>query len=541
MNSALGMTSLKIGTRLGLGFSLLIALMLGLTAIGMGRVAHINSSLATIGDLNSVKQRYAINFRGSVHDRAIALRDVTLVATQEQVAVEIELIRKLAANYAESAQPLDKVFAETAVDAEERTALAAIKEIEAKTLPLTAQVVTLRLAGKQEEAVRLLLEQARPAYVQWLASINRLIDMEEAKNKTESADARAVAQGFSILMLALSGTAILVALATAWAITRSIVGPIRVAADAATTMATGDLTSPIEARNGDETGQMLRALETLRNSFRTALTQVRQGSDAVAAASSGIADDTHDVSDRTENQASTLEQTAASMEELGSTVRQNADNARQANQLAAQASAVAIEGGKVVTEVVETMRGINESSQQIADIIGVIDGIAFQTNILALNAAVEAARAGDQGRGFAVVASEVRSLAGRSAEAAKQIKGLISASVARVGQGSALVDKAGTTMTEVVDAIRKVTDIMAEISVASGEQASGVGQVGTAIVHMDQATQQNAARISQMAVAANGLRDQAQRLLEVVAIFKLGPEERDAPAIGASRLRLQNT
>jgi methyl-accepting chemotaxis protein len=531
-------SNLRIGTRLVFGFSILIALMLGLTAIGMIRVADINSSLSTIGDLNSVKQRYAINFRGSVHDRAIALRDVTLVSTLEQVQAEVALIRKLAGNYAQSADPLDKMFTDSEVDDDERAALAKIKDIESRTLPLTAQVIALRTADRKDEAVKLLQEQARPAYVEWLASINRLIDLEEAKNKTESAHAREVAQGFSVLMLVLSGTAILVALGTAWAITRSIVQPIRKAAEAAQTMATGNLISPIESQHGDETGQMLQALEMLRNSFRAALSNVRQSSEAVAASSSGIATDTHGVSARTETQASALEETAASMDELGSTVRQNADNALQANQLAVKASAVAVEGGRVVAEVVDTMRGINESSQKIADIIGVIDGIAFQTNILALNAAVEAARAGDQGRGFAVVASEVRSLAGRSAEAARQIKGLISTSVARVERGSALVDQAGMTMTEVVEAIRQVTDIMTEISAASGEQALGVAQVGVAITHIDQATQQNAAKVSQMAAAASGMRDQSQKLLEVVGIFMLGHDERGAQGVGLSNLRL---
>lgn len=539
MNKSFGILNISIGKRLALGFSLLIALMLGLTAIGINRVANINGSLSTIGDLNSVKERYAINFRGSVHDRAIALRDVTLVPTQEQVRAEIELIQKLASNYAKSADPLDKMFADTDVDAEERAALAKIKEIESRVQPLTAKVIELRTKDQREEAIKLLLEQARPAYVEWLESINRLIDLEEAKNKAESANARSVAQGFFVLMLVLSGTTILVALGTARAITHSIVQPIHKAVDAAKTMATGDLMSPIQAQYADETGQMLQALEALRNSFRTVLSDVRQGAEVVAASSSGIFNDTHDVSARTESQASALEETAASMEELGSTVRQNADNAKQANQLAVKASTVAIEGGKVVAEVVETMRGINESSQKISDIIGVIDSIAFQTNILALNAAVEAARAGEQGRGFAVVASEVRSLAGRSAEAAKEIKGLISTSVDRVAQGSALVDKAGMTMSEVVDAIRHVTDIVAEISAASGEQALGVAQVGEAITQIDQATQQNAALVGQMAAAANEMREQSQRLLEAVGIFRVGHQEGVKSGIGLPSPGLQ--
>jgi methyl-accepting chemotaxis protein len=260
----------------------------------------------------------------------------------------------------------------------------------------------------------------------------------------------------------------------------------------------------------------------MRLGLARVVSHVRHGSEGVANASSEIAHGNHDLSARTEQQASALEQTAASMEQLGDAVRQNADNARQANELAMSASTVAVRGGAVVGQVVETMKGINDSSRKIADIIGVIDGIAFQTNILALNAAVEAARAGEQGRGFAVVASEVRSLAGRSAEAAKEIKNLIGASVERVAQGTALVDQAGVTMAEVVGSIKRVTDIMAEINAASASQALGVAQVGEAVSHMDRNTQQNAALVEQMAAAASGLKAQAQDLVEAVSEFKLG-------------------
>jgi len=280
----------------------------------------------------------------------------------------------------------------------------------------------------------------------------------------------------------------------------------------------GDLA--VEIPPADERS-VLHGIATMRDSVVRIVTRVREGSESVATASAEIAQGNHDLSARTEQQASALEETAASMEELSSTVRQNADNARQANQLAVSASGVAQQGGETVAQVVETMKGINESSRKIADIIGVIDGIAFQTNILALNAAVEAARAGEQGRGFAVVASEVRSLAGRSADAAKEIKALISASVERVEQGNDQVDKAGATMNEVVAAIRRVTDIVAEISAASSEQSSGVSQVGEAVTQMDQATQQNAALVEQMAAAASSLKGQAEDLVQSVAVFRL--------------------
>jgi methyl-accepting chemotaxis protein len=285
-------------------------------------------------------------------------------------------------------------------------------------------------------------------------------------------------------------------------------------------VAQGDLTVSIPLQPGDSTS-LMAALAGMRDSLSRVVSDVRSNAEGVATASAEIAQGNNDLSARTEQQASALEETAASMEELSSTVKQNADSARQANQLASNASTVAVQGGEVVSQVVETMKGINESSRKISEIISVIDGIAFQTNILALNAAVEAARAGEQGRGFAVVATEVRSLAGRSADAAKEIKTLINASVERVEQGTALVDKAGETMTEVVTSIRRVTDIMGEISAASNEQAAGVSQVGEAVMQMDQATQQNAALVEEMAAAASSLKMQAGEMVETVAVFKV--------------------
>ncbi len=288
-------------------------------------------------------------------------------------------------------------------------------------------------------------------------------------------------------------------------------------------VAVGDLGMPIVLRTGDASSVMAH-LKAMQASLAGVVVNVRTNAEALATASAQIAQGNNELSQRTEEQASALEETAASMEQLGATVKQNADNAKQANQLAMSASTVAIKGGDVVSQVVETMKGINDSSRKIADIIGVIDGIAFQTNILALNAAVEAARAGEQGRGFAVVASEVRSLAGRSAEAAKEIKGLIGNSVERVEAGTALVDRAGATMTEVVSSIRRVTDIMGEISAASTEQSTGVAQVGEAVSQMDQVTQQNAALVEESAAAAGSLRVQAQALVQVVAVFKLATD-----------------
>ncbi|GKS89416.1 methyl-accepting chemotaxis protein [Acidovorax sp. SUPP2539] len=303
---------------------------------------------------------------------------------------------------------------------------------------------------------------------------------------------------------------------------RSITRPLAQAVDLASAVAAGDLSGEDTAHGSNEVGRLIAAQQQMRARLKPMVAQVRSGSEGVATASAQIAQGNMDLSARTEAQASALEETAASMEEMTATVRQNADSARQANQLAEHASTVAVQGGAVVTRVVETMQGIHAASRKIGDIIGVIDGIAFQTNILALNAAVEAARAGEQGRGFAVVAGEVRSLAGRSAEAAKEIKALIGASVERVAQGSALADQAGSTMTDVVTAIRRVTDIMGEISAASHEQSLGVSQVGEAVTEMDQATQQNAALVEEMAAAANSLRAQAEELVRAAGVFRLG-------------------
>jgi methyl-accepting chemotaxis protein len=351
-----------------------------------------------------------------------------------------------------------------------------------------------------------------------------LARLKEGDAKNASDRTTAIYQQARTLMLALVAGAVLLGIGIGWYIARGLTRQLGAepheAAALAQGVARGDLSVPIHLRAGDSSS-IMAALKAMQDSLGDVVSKVRSNSESVATASAQIAQGNQDLSQRTEEQASALEQTAASMEQLGATVKQNADNARHANQLAQSASTVAIQGGEVVGQVVDTMKAINDSSKKIADIISVIDGIAFQTNILALNAAVEAARAGEQGRGFAVVASEVRSLAGRSAEAAKEIKSLIGASVERVEQGSALVDRAGATMTDVVSSIKRVTDIMGEISAASNEQSAGVSQVGEAVGQMDQVTQQNAALVEESAAAAESLRAQAQQLVQIVSVFKL--------------------
>jgi methyl-accepting chemotaxis protein len=341
------------------------------------------------------------------------------------------------------------------------------------------------------------------------------------------------------LMILLGILSVLLGGACAWLISRSITRPLQHAVQLAQTVAGGDLTSRIDVRSKDETGQLLQALKHMNDSLQQVVGQVRSGTEAIATASGQIAAGNLDLSSRTEQQASSLEETASSMEELTSTVKQNADNAQQANQLAASASEVASRGGAVVAQVVATMGSISASSKKIVDIIGVIDGIAFQTNILALNAAVEAARAGEQGRGFAVVAAEVRNLAQRSAAAAKEIKTLIGDSVDKVDSGTRLVDQAGGTMTEIVASVQRVTDIMAEITAASAEQTAGIEQINQAIAQMDEVTQQNAALVEEAAAASDAMQQQAGALAQVVGVFQL-PAQSATVALNAPKTRARS-
>ena len=426
-----------------------------------------------------------------------------------------------------------------------RAAQAEVKELEAfmdtattqATAKKLAQALDLAEAGYRKAFAEYQAANNNPAVGDKAASgvdrptqalLSEIAQQLVASEKAAATQASGDASRNEVIALGLMILATAAAVAGGVLLSRQIVHPLEQAVQVAELVAHGDLSSSIDATGKDEVGALLASLHTMQTNLRQMVVNVRQGSEGVATASSEIASGNHDLSSRTESQASALEETAASMEELSAQVKQNADSARQANQLAMSASSVAVKGGEVVGQVVETMKGINDSSRKIADIISVIDGIAFQTNILALNAAVEAARAGEQGRGFAVVASEVRSLAGRSADAAKEIKSLISASVERVEQGTALVDEAGTTMAEVVGSIKRVTDIMGEISAASNEQSLGVAQVGEAVTQMDQATQQNAALVEEMAAAASSLKAQAQDLVQVVAVFKLGSEHAQA-------------
>ncbi len=407
----------------------------------------------------------------------------------------------------------------------------------ARYLELRKAVLDKKKAGQNEEALALLNTGMLPAVETYIASIKNLVDYYTAQVEADASMAAATALSGRNLLIGVCLAGVLLGLLFAWWITASITRPIRQGVSVARRVADGDLTVQVQVRGRDEMGQLLQALADMTQNLRSLVGDVAAGAHTVSDTSAQIAQGNLDLSQRTEEQASTLEETASSMEELTSTVTQNAQNARQASQLAVSASDVARKGGQVVGQVVSTMNGISESSRKIADIIGVIDGIAFQTNILALNAAVEAARAGEQGRGFAVVAAEVRNLAQRSAAAAKEIKTLIGDSVDKVQAGTKLVDAAGQTMEEIVGSVKKVSDLIAEIAAASQEQSSGIGQVNTAVTQMDQVVQQNASLVEEATAATESMKEQAASLLQLVSRFKLGGEQGDGATLQAEAPR----
>ena len=510
--------NLKIASRLGLAFAALIALALLVGMIGISRLSQVNESLALIGKDRVPKVQQAADITDDVNLIARELRDALIWNDAAKVKTALDA----ASEARERAGKLIATMGPTITSDEGKKRLAGLTSARAAYVPLQLQFADLVRAGKKDEAVTLLAERMRDSQLTFMKALDDLKDLQIELVTQAVVDGEAQYTQAKLLMFSLLAGMAAIGALLGWSITRSITGPINEAVGVAERVAEGDLSSRIDVTRSDETGRLLTALKAMNESLVGIVSTVRNSSDSIATGSAQIASGNADLSQRTEEQASALEETAASMEQLGSTVKQNADNARQANQLAMSASSVAMKGGEVVGQVVGTMREINDSSKKIVDIISVIDGIAFQTNILALNAAVEAARAGEQGRGFAVVATEVRSLAQRSAAAAKEIKTLISASVERVGQGSALVDQARVTMEEVVTAIRRVTDIMGEISSASTEQSQGVSQVGEAVSQMDQVTQQNAALVEESAAAAESLKQQALQLVSAVAVFKIG-------------------
>ncbi len=527
--------NLKIGTRLALAFASILLPLVIVAVIGISRMAEIQARLVDIVSVNNAEVKLAAAMRSSVNDRMISLRNLALLTEMADMKPEVERIKNQEQAYAEARQKLEKMFATAPGTKEvERASLPRIAKAESAILPLMAKAAELGLNNDAAGATRMLIQDVRPLQHEWVNALNDLVSLEEKLSSEAEQKADDAYRSARLLMALLSAAAIACGVFIGWYVTRGVTRPIDAAVKVAQTVAAGDLTSRIAVTTKDETGRLLQSLKDMNDSLVKIVGEVRRGTDAIATASGQIASGNLDLSSRTEEQASSLEETASSMEELTGTVKQNADNARQASMLAVSASEIAVKGGDVVSQVVDTMGAINDSAKKIVDIIGVIDGIAFQTNILALNAAVEAARAGEQGRGFAVVAAEVRTLAQRSAAAAKEIKHLIGDSVEKVDTGAKLVDEAGATMNEIVASVRRVSDIIAEITAASQEQTSGIEQINQAIAQMDQVTQQNAALVEEAAAASDSLQGQAGHLSQMVGVFKLDGTQSAAPALPAS-------
>ncbi|MBQ5963953.1 methyl-accepting chemotaxis protein [Massilia sp. ZL223] len=512
------LANLKIGKRLALGFGIVCAMLVLMVALSNAMLARVNAGTDEIVNGRMPKIEMTGQMQADINDIAIAIRNMMLTddpADRQKLAEEvIEHRRSMNAILAE----LDKSL----VSARGKELLAQMKQETAGYVSGQDKLIRLINLDELDAARSLLKSELRPLLVRLKKATAEQSALQKQIAMDAAAEAARTYRSTSILMWGLGFGALALAAAVAWSITRSITRPVAKALEVANTVAAGDLTSRIQVDTRDEMGQLLQALKAMNENLARTVGVVRTGTDTIAVAAAQVAAGSQDLSSRTEQQAGALEETASSMEELTSTVRQNADNARQANVLAEAAANVAARGGQVIGQVVGTMGEINDSANKINDIIGVIDGIAFQTNILALNAAVEAARAGEQGRGFAVVAGEVRNLAQRSANAAKEIKALIGASTDKVASGSKLVAEAGATMQEIVDSVRRVTDIMAEISSASMEQTSGIEQINQAVVQMDETTQQNAALVEEAAAASSQMQEQAAMLAKAVAVFQIG-------------------
>jgi methyl-accepting chemotaxis protein len=522
----MSLKDLKIGTRLGAGFAVMLLLIACISATGMLRLESVGDATEDMVQGPLVKERLATEWSklmGANTVRTFAVVKATDPATEAYFKKQLTDGQALI-------NPLQKRVESLMESPEEKKRYGEIAEARKNVLELLGAINKNKAAGDAEAAAKIADGPFTAALQVYEKAVANLAEYERDQIDLAAKGIASDHHAGRMTLIALSIVALVVGALFAWRLTIGIVKPLGHAVKVAETVAAGDLSSRIEVRSKDETGQLMQALKDMNASLAKVVGEVRHGTDTIATASGQIAAGNQDLSARTEEQASSLEQTAASMEELTSTVKQNADNARQANQLAVSASEVAVKGGSVVSQVVDTMASINASSKKIVDIIGVIDGIAFQTNILALNAAVEAARAGEQGRGFAVVAAEVRNLAQRSAAAAKEIKGLIGDSVEKVEAGSALVGEAGHTMEEIVASVKRVTDIMGEITAASQEQTSGIEQINQAITQMDQVTQQNAALVEEASAAAQSLQEQAGGLVQSVSVFRLGNEQQSAPA-----------
>ncbi|AKU23417.1 methyl-accepting chemotaxis protein [Massilia sp. NR 4-1] len=521
----MNLSNMKIGARLAIGFALTIVIMLIMSFSGLTSIYHTSSLTDRIVNDRYVKVTLTNDMRSYSNRGAQSLRNAMLAHDNGSSRSFLDSMTEAERVGAEAANKLEKILMRPEAKklfAEQRADYAVYAE-------KRDQATKLHMDGNRDSAIQYLFKEVIPAQTAYFQRLDAILKYQSQLMTEDGQAAAAAAHDATIMMISMLVLATLLSAVGGYLITRSVTVPINEAVDLAETVARGDLSTHISVTRKDETGRLLNALKEMVDSLTRTVGAVRNSSDTITTASAEIAAGNLDLSSRTEQQASSLEETASSMEELTSTVKQNADNARQANQLVVSAAEFAQRGGQVVGEVVSTMGSIKESSSKIVDIIGVIDGIAFQTNILALNAAVEAARAGEQGRGFAVVASEVRNLAQRSASAAKEIKTLIDDSVQKVDAGGRLVDDAGATMQQIVNSVQQVADIMNEITMASQEQSQGIEQVNVAITEMDTTTQQNAALVEQAAAAAGSMQEQAVRLSEAVAVFRLSDSRTIVP------------
>ena len=532
------MNTLTVRKQLTLAFGLLVFFLIGISILSVRSLSNFNSSFDMYVNGITARANTAHRVRDAIDMRAVAARNLVLVTKPEDMEVEHKLVLQAQAEVVKNMQHLLDLAKTPDVSDDVRGVIAKIDDIEKRYSPVALAIVDLALQKKNEQAIAKMNEECRPLLAALVAASDEYFAMTDQRSALVlKEDNESYILNRNILIGA-SVLSIVLATLAGWLITRQLLKALgaepRQLCEAVSLLAAGDLTGELGVASNDS-ASVLAALQRMQVSLTSVVSSVRLDSDTVSLAAAEISSGNNDLSMRTEQQASSLEETASSMEELTSTVRKNADNAREANVLATTASDVASKGGAVVGQVMGTMDLISESSRKIVDIISVIDGIAFQTNILALNAAVEAARAGEQGRGFAVVATEVRGLAQRSASAAKEIKALIDDSVNRVDAGARLAAQAGTTMTEVVASVERVSNIIAEITIASQEQSAGIEQINQAVAQMDSVTQQNASLVEEAAAAAESLRDQASHLVQTVSIFKTRDSHVAAPAPAPAR------
>ena len=511
---------LRIGTRLAIGFGVILISLVLILIFGSVLSANNRKTMMKGIELSHTKTALAATMKTSMLEGGLAIRNIGLQTDLGEIEKQKLIIKNQRTRFIEAR---DKLVA-MGLTASEKSILDQVASLDQQVDAPTKEAFKMLVSFNGEEAVKLIATQIDPLQQKALVEISKLVDLQDAASVELSTTAENSASKLVGVLTAVGAVVLLAGVAFSMILTRSITRPLSEAVEIAQRVAAGELSHREAATGNDEISELLNALKEMNDNLFKIVSEVRQGTDAIAIASSEISTGNADLSSRTETQAGALEETASSMEEITATVRHNADNARQANGLVTSASQFAIQGGEEVGKVVDTMNSIKESSRKIVDIISVIDGIAFQTNILALNAAVEAARAGEQGRGFAVVASEVRNLAQRSASAAKEIKNLIGDSVEKVDSGSKLVDAAGKTMKEIVTSVKHVADIMSEITAAGLEQSTGIEEVNRAITQMDEMTQQNAALVEQAAAAAESMEEQAENLARVVSAFKLGAQ-----------------